>query len=722
MPAARPSSKQSEPRKKLDALAGLMSAGRFADAAESAHILLSGDPGQPRVWKTLGLAKLMSGQDAVEALERARQLLPEDAEVHYYLGNALQSSGQLEAAKGCYLQAITIKPRFAEAQVGLGTVWRALGQMETAMACYRQALEIRPDFPEAIGNLSNALREQGKISEAAEGYRRVLQIRPDMAEAHNNLGSALLELGQPEQAAASYRQALRIRPRYAEALCNLANALRDLGEPAEAVLKYRQALEIRAAFPEALGNLSNVLRDQGQMAEAADGYCRVLQIKPDSAEAHNNLGSTLLEMGQPEQAAECFGRSLALNPDLIEARIGLAMVQRQQGAAAEAEATIRAALSRVPATAAALVLLAELRADQGQFSEAEALFLEALAIEPEMPEALAGQARCRRMSLADGAWLAATQRALAKHGALRHQINLRFVLGKYFDDVQDYSQAFSNYRTANELSRSLKVHYDCAQQRRRVDELIRDYNSTWFARLKGAGSPSERPLFIIGMPRSGTTLAEQILASHPAIFGAGELMFWTETSAALERSSTRQELLAGVAERYLQQLQRLSATALRVIDKMPTNFLNLGPIHGALPATRIIHLQRHPIDTCLSIYFQHFSVTHTFAADLSDLAHYYQEYRRLMGHWREVLPPGAILDVPYEGLVEDLEFWSRRMVEFAGLPWDPRCLEFYRTARTVTTSSRWQVRQKLSSGARGRWRHYEPFVGALRSLLEAELH
>jgi tetratricopeptide (TPR) repeat protein len=722
MPAKHPSSNQSEARIQLGALAALMGAGRFAEAAESARILLSADPGQPLVWKTLGLANLMRGIDAVAALERARQLLPGDAEVHYYLGSARQASGQLEAAKGCYLRVIAIKPGFAEAHVGLGTVWRALGQTEAAMASYRQALGIRPDYPEAIGNLANALREQGRISEAAEGYRRVLQLRPDMAEAHNNLGSALLELGQPEQAAACYRQALGIRPRYAEALCNLANALRDMGEPAEAVLRYRQALEIRPAFPEALGSLSDVLRDQGQLTEAADGYRRVLQIKPDSAEAHNNLGSTLLELGQPEQAAECFGRSLALNPDLIEARIGLAMVQRQQGAAAEAEATLRAALSHVPENAPALVLLAELRADQGQFSEAEALFLEALAINPELPEALAGQARCRRMRLADGAWLAATQRALTKHRALRHQINLHFVLGKYFDDVQDYGQAFSNYRTANELSRRLNLHYDRAQQRRRVDELIRDYNLSWFARLKGSGSPCERPLFIIGMPRSGTTLAEQILASHPAIFGAGELMFWTEAAAALERSSTRQGLLSGVAERYLQQLQRLSATALRVIDKMPTNFLNLGPIHSALPAARIIHLQRHPIDTCLSIYFQHFSMRHTFAADLEDLAHYYQEYRRLMDHWREALPPGALLDVPYESLVEDLEFWSRKMVEFAGLPWDPRCLEFYRTARTVTTSSRWQVRQKLNSEARGRWRHYEPFIGALRSLLEAELH
>jgi tetratricopeptide (TPR) repeat protein len=720
MPADLLASDQRHAQTEPGTLSALMSAGHFAAAAESARMLLKADPSQAPLWKTLGLAMLMGGQNAVPALERARQLLPEDAEVHYYLGSALQASGQLEAARGCYQQAIRIRPNFAEAHVGLGTTWRALGQPEAAMASYRQALEIRPAFAEAIGNLSNALRDQGRIAEAADGYRRVLQIRPDMAEAHNNLGSALLELGQPEQAVASYRQALRIRPRYAEAHCNLANALRDMGDLAGAVASYRQALQIHPAFPEAIGNLSNILRDQGLMAEAVHGYRRVLQISPDMAEAHNNLGSTLLELGQIEQAAECFGKALALKADLTEARIGLAMAQRQVGQTAEAELTIRAALSHEPKAAAGWTLLAELRADQGQFSEAEALFLKALAINPELPDALAGQVRCRRMSLGDDAWLAATQRALQKGQASRHQINLRFALGKYFDDVQDYAQAFVNYRAANELNRRM-VHYDRAHQSGLVDQLIHDYSAAWFARRNGAGSKSERPLFIIGMPRSGTSLAEQILASHPAVFGAGELMFWTEAAAAWERSGTRPELLAGMAEDYLKQLQRLSATALRVIDKMPNNFLNLGLIHSALPAARIIHLQRHPLDTCLSIYFQHFSLTHAFATDLEDLAHYYQQYRRLMAHWREALPTGAILEVPYEGLVEDLELWSRRMLEFAGLPWDPRCLEFHQTARTVTTSSRWQVRQKLNSAARGRWRHYESFLGPLQSLLEAEL-
>jgi hypothetical protein len=234
--------------------------------------------------------------------------------------------------------------------------------------------------------------------------------------------------------------------------------------------------------------------------------------------------------------------------------------------------------------------------------------------------------------------------------------------------------------------------------------------------------PSERPVFIVGMIRSGTTLAEQILASHRAVFGAGELMFWNSAAAgyhpAAPGGALEARALSDLASQYLRLLKTLAADALRAVDKMPGNFLHLGLIHAALPHARIIHMRRHPIDTCLSIYFQHFESFHAYATDLEDLAHYYTEYLRLMTHWRSNLPPGTILDVPYEGLVGDQEAWSRRMLEFIGLPWDPQCIDFHRTERTVITASKWQVRQKLSNSSVNRWRNYEKFIGPLRGLAQ----
>jgi len=223
---------------------------------------------------------------------------------------------------------------------------------------------------------------------------------------------------------------------------------------------------------------------------------------------------------------------------------------------------------------------------------------------------------------------------------------------------------------------------------------------------------SERAVLIVGMPRSGTTLAEQILAAHPAAFGAGELMYWSDVAA--QGSAARAS--RALAKDYLQQLGQRAGAALRVIDKMPSNFLHLGLIRNALPRARIIHLQRDPVDSCLSIYFQHFEGFHSYANDLEDVAHLYREYRRLMAYWRVSLPEGAMLEVPYEALVGDPEHWSRKMLEFIGLPWDPRCLEFHRYERTVMTASQWQVRQPINRASLERWRHYQEYLGPLRSL------
>jgi hypothetical protein len=226
------------------------------------------------------------------------------------------------------------------------------------------------------------------------------------------------------------------------------------------------------------------------------------------------------------------------------------------------------------------------------------------------------------------------------------------------------------------------------------------------------------------MPRSGTTLAEQILASHPKVAGAGELPFWNDAAAGYKSTAldggTSGSMTSKLAEDYMRLLADLAPDALRVIDKMPANFLFLGLIHAALPNARILHMRRNPIDTCLSIYFQHFEVAYSYANDLEDLAHYFTEYSRVMEHWRSMLPENAILDVSYEGLVEDQEAWSRKMLEFIGLPWDPICLDFHRTDRTVITASKWQVRQKISKSSVGRWRNYEQFVGPLLHLMESE--
>ncbi|MGA2190341.1 MAG: tetratricopeptide repeat protein, partial [Steroidobacteraceae bacterium] len=533
------------PAAELRALVALMNAGRDAELEQAARALQSRWPACGAVWQLLGVALGRQGKDALDALARAAQYLPDDAVAHLNLGNAHARRGQLQQAAASYARALAINPRFAEAHKNLADLQLDLGRDEEAVASGRRALEVKPDF----------------------------------ADAHNTLGQGLMRLARWDEAMAAFRRALAIDPGNAQAHFHLANALRSLG----------------------------------RLDEAVAGYRRALLIEPDFLAAHIELGTAL----------------------------------RLQRRSALSEASCNAALEIDPDSAPALAVLAELRADAGRFDAAEELYRRVIAIDPQSPEAWAGLGRLRRMTAADGAWLDAAQRLAARAMPPERELTLRYAMGKYFDDLEEFGEAFAHYRRANELAKRCGPAHDRGLLTRTIDLIIRSHSHAWISRHRDAGHPSMRPVFIVGMLRSGTTLAEQILASHPSVVGAGELCFWGHASApAITRAAAAGApeialsgaAIAGLGEEYLRLLQGLSADGERVVDKMPTNFLLLGLIHAALPHARIIHLQRHPIDTCLSIYFQRFEGANTYANDLADLAHYYGEYRRLMQHWRSILP------------------------------------------------------------------------------------
>lgn len=643
----------------LARLTGLLEGTRYAELESAARELLEGLPQSAVLWQLLGVARARQDKDPLPALGMAVQCAPEDAAAHLNLGNALGRLGRLDEAFASYRRALDADPGFAEAHNNLGELLLERGRAEEALVSCQQALRIRPDFAHAHQNLGRVLVRLGRVDEAVRSCRRAIAISPGFAEAHNSLGSALLGLAHSQEAIASFQRALELNPDLAEAHANLARALRSLGRLDEAVTGFRRALLLR--------------------------------------------------------------------PGLVLARTELATTLRLQRHTEEAERICRQALEIDPDSAAAFVVLAELRADAGRFVEAEELFCRAISLDPASPEAWAGLARVRRMTPADGAWLTAMQRLVEQGLPPQRELLLRYAIGKHFDDVSDFESAFRNYRRANELAKGCGPPHERDSLSKTIDLIIRSHDGDWVNRPRAAVPGSARPVFIVGMLRSGTTLAEQILASHPQVFGAGEQTFWSEVAAAALSNRAAADVpamrmseaaLADLGERYLGALRGLSPDALRVVDKLPTNFLFLGLIHAALPGARIIHLLRHPIDTCVSIYFQHFEAANTYANDLGDLAHYYGEYRRLMEHWRVVLPAEVILEVPYEGLVADLPTWTRRMLEFIGVPWDSRCLDFDLTARPIVTASKWQVRQKLFGSSVGRWRHYEPFVAPLKSLLE----
>ena len=654
-----------DPRE-IGALVAQANTGAHAAAERGARELLAKHPRAGILWKLLSVALLRQGKAALPELQQAALLTPDDA----------------------------------EAQGNLGAALCDLGRWDEALPSLRRALSIDPRNLKSAADAANALFMSGRVEEAAGGYRRVIELDPRSADAHNNLGLCLASLGRRDEAVANYEKALALEPRHPEALDNLGTAWRELGERRRAEALHRRALE----------------------------------IDPRRARSHHGIGSAQLERGRFEDAAASFQQVLDLEPAHVAAHLGLAAALRQQRRVAEAQTICERALALAPRSPEALWLLGELRSDLGAFSEAQELYRRSIEIDPGFPSAFSSMAMQRKMTSGDAAWQAGVESLLAKGLPLSHTIGLRYALGKYFDDLGRHDEAFRHYRTANELTKRYGAVYDGQKLARRIDRLIATFDARFMSAPPGASgsasapgsasgsaSASERPVFVLGMPRSGTSLAEQILASHPAVFGAGEISFWEDAFAAHDAygwvGAAGAKAISSIAEQYLARTAQAPAGTLRVVDKMPANFLFAGLIHAVFPRARIIHLRRHPIDTCLSIYFQNFLNSAAFYNDLGCLAHYYREYVRIMDHWRSVLPAAAFLEVPYEDLVADQERWSRRMLEFIDLPWDPRCLEFHRAERIVITASKWQVRQSINAASVGRWRNYERHVGPLGSLL-----
>jgi tetratricopeptide (TPR) repeat protein len=492
----------------------------------------------------------------------------------------------------------------------------------------------------------------------------------------------------------------------------------------EAMQCYQQLVTFDARNAPARNGLGIALAQLGRYGEAEDEFRRAIGIKPSLPEAHFNLAGVLQAAGRWNESEMPLRRALKLKPAYVDARVSLGMNLALLGRLREARDCYEKALRSAPRNAQALVGVGKIAALEGRFDAAESAYKSALEVDPGSSYAWAALVWLRKMTPADADWLKRAEEMVASGLVPTDESALRTAMGKYCDDVGNFARAFRNYERANELHKMGARPYDRGAHSRFVDDLVSVYTSEALSGAHPGASESLRPVFVVGMPRSGTSLVEQIIASHPAAHGAGELDFWTvlvrKHETAIRQGLPGDSLRKKLALDYTRVLDAHSREAMRVVDKAPANSDYLGLIHAVFPKARMIYLRRDPIDTCLSCYFQQFSAAMNFTMDLSDLAHYYREHQRLVAHWRRVLPPGTLLDVPYAELVADQEKWTRAILDFVGLPWDERCLDFHKTERAVTTASVWQVRQKIYKSSVGRWRNYEKFIKPLLSLSELE--
>ena len=719
----------------LNTALGLHQRGLLDEAARAYQELLVQNPDHADAVHLLGVVTLQRGQPAaaVECMMRAVALNPGAAMYPANLAEAYRAMGQHERAVECCRLALTLRPGFPEAANNLGLAWLDQGKADEAVARFRDAIRLKPDFAMAHNNLGHALLLRGEKVQALDPFRKALQCDPNLVEAHSNLGQLLLELYRRPEALVHCREAVRLRPGFPEARNNLGNVLRELGRLEEAKACYAEALRLNDDLPITYNNMGQALQEEGLLNEALAWYQRALQRDPKSARIQSNLASLLAELDRHDEAVARYELALRLDPDYAEAYSGLGWVRHEQGRLSEAMTLYRRALELRPDLAGGYCNLGTLMEELGDFPEAERCLREALRLDSTHRGALAQLATLLRGKLPE-ADLAAMEQVIADPNlSTPKRSGLQYGLALVLDAKGAYDQAAEHLWHANALRladwrRRGKEEYDPADHERFVAGLMRVCTPEFFARVRGFGHETERPIFIVGLPRSGTTLTEQILANHSQVFGAGELALAYEGFGALpERvgrdasalecfSQLDRETTRLLAERHLDRLREQHAQAPRVADKMPDNYLYLGYLAALFPNAAIIHCRRDLRDVAVSCWMTDFRQIR-WACDPEHIASRFLAYQRLMEHWRRVLPV-PVLEVDYEETVADLEGVARRLVAWCGLEWEPACLKFYEVRRPVRTASVVQVRRPIYTHAVARWKHYEQALAPLMAQLE----
>ncbi len=604
----------------------------------------------------------------------------------------------------------------------LAEMCRRRGLFADAEQAGRRAVALDPSLSACWNNLGIILQEEGKLEESLSCLERVVLLQPNNAEGHNNLGNTLKRLGRLEQARLRYEAAIKLAPNYAEAYSNLSNLLNDLGYLDDAVAMARRAIDANPRLSDAYINAAAVevgrhryedalrwieallayspmhsgglvvkalaLKNLERLSEALNVAQLAVSGAPDSSEALNALGEILQELGRTDEALDAYERASKGTGFAIEKAIvnrGVALMERGDKAPALVE--LDRALVAYPRSASAWHARVDLKTYK------------------------AGDPEISRMA------------ALLGAGGLESRddrMALNYSLAKAWMDVGEADRAFSYLNEGSRMKRGT-FDYDPKASDAWMKSIGDHFPAEILERLAGGGAKSELPVFVMGMPRSGTTLVEQILASHPKVHGAGELRFLGQVAGSKGPypqmlDSLTPETATELGRAYLAEVEPLAQGKARLVDKMPSNFMFAGLAKLILPQARIIHVRRNPVDNCLSCYSRLFSKEQLFTYDLAELGLFYRSYERLMDHWRAVLPPDRFIETRYEDMVANQEAESRRLVDFIGLPWSKACLQFEKTARIVKTASVNQVRKPIYKTSVDRWK---AFSGQLGPLLDA---
>lgn len=635
---------------------------------------------------------------------------------------ALIEEGRLGDAESRCRAAMERYPRDVNMMGLLGALLVKLDRREEAEATLREVIAAAPTFAKPHEDLGYLLMQSGRTADALPVLERATRLDPALERAWFNLGKALAFLGRGKEADAAFEKCFERSPE--RRLIALAAEHHKEGRAEEAERLYRRVLRDNPRNVDALRLLALVAAKADRADDAEVLLLQAVEIAPDFTLAQIDLGRLRKEQDRFAEALECFDRAIALEPSQPQAHYLRAATLARASFTFEAIESYRRCLALRPTHAGALTGLGHVLKAVGDYDGAVASYNTCIRQAPDNGETYWSLANLKRYRF-DDAMVTEMEQRLATAGAdEQSDVNFLFALGKAYEDRDDFERAWHYYRTGNEKQRA-RVFYDPVQVETMNDRLVEVYSAELIASLGSAGHQDPSPIFVLGLPRSGSTLLEQILASHSQVEGTSELPYIGRASSSLNRNRNEgvnypeamRELapanLRYLGEEYLERARthRRRGTP-RFIDKMPNNFPNAGFIATILPNAKIIDARRHPLDACLSNYRQLFAKGQNFTYDLTEIGEYYLQYQRLMDHWAAVMP-GRVLTVQYEEVVADFENQVRRLLDFCGLPWDEACLRFYESERPVRTPSSEQVRQPIYSRSVGHWLNYERHLGEL---------
>jgi tetratricopeptide (TPR) repeat protein len=676
----------------------------------------------------------------------------------------LLNTGKPQRAENMAREIIASRPRRADAHNILAVALHRQGRLEDAIKSAREAVRLDPEIPNFYCNLGEMERLAKHLDSASIALERAVALDPQSIQALNNLGIVHFDKRQFRKAIEFYKKAIAIKPDYAEAYNNLGNAYRMIEGPQRAIIEYENAIEQRENYAEAYNNMGTALRDMQKFEEAELSFQRALAFKPNYVEAANNLANLMIFQKRYDEALRLLGELLKTHPKEPKTLTNVARTQFLRGSNLQAERAVKAVLADAPDSVDALSLYAQVCHELDRYDDSLKALERALELDPDNLEALNFYGvvlkSVGRMDDARNAFVKALEvqpRALGAYSnivdlekftpenplfvAMRQMIErardpeherfmaMHFALGKAYDDMGEYEKALHHYGIGARQKRAM-LTYDEADVFKFFDEIRETFNEEYFANRPFEGRPTELPIFIIGMPRSGSTLTEQIISSHPNVFGAGEIKTLSISIGATRMKYPslpkfpamakvlRPTQFGSIADRYLKSIASYSTTATRVTDKLLTNYYFTGLIHTLFPNAKIIHTMRNPVDSCLSSYTKLFKDDMPHSYDFRELGRYHGKYHELMAHWRKVLPPGTMLDVQYEEVVANTEEKAREIIAFCGLEWDPQCLKFHESDRPVKTASVSQVRKPVYGSSVARWRRYGPGLQPLIDALE----